>query len=363
VGDQPGRNPRYGQKGEAAGASLSTYDRSEHEPLLRVRRLRTWFRTDAGTVRAVDGMDLDVERGRTTCLVGESGCGKSVAGLSIVGLIDPPGFVVEGSHIGFQGRELVGLPDRELDTIRGELIGMVFQEPMSALNPVQTVGDQIGEGLRLHRGWSKKAARRRAVELLDHVGIPDPGRRAGAYPHQLSGGMRQRVVIAMAIACEPQLLIADEPTTALDVTVQAQILELLDRIKDESGMAILHITHDLGVVAQVADHVAVAYGGRVVEEGPPGAVLSNPQHPYTEALLQSMPVLGMSKERRLRVIRGMVPGDSAWPEGCRFAPRCDYGHDRCTTYPEMMSVGYEHRAACWLCEHGGRSRETQGDAV
>ena len=327
-------------------------------PLLSVRNLRTWFHTQAGVVRAVDGVDLDITAGKTLGVVGESGSGKSVTALSIMRLIDPPGRIEEGSRIDFQTGEVVHdlahLDENDLETIRGNEISMIFQEPMTSLNPVYTVGDQISESMQIHERVGGAEARNRAVEMLKVVGIPSPERRAGEYPHQMSGGMRQRVMIAMALACNPKLLIADEPTTALDVTIQAQILELMQDLQARLGMAIVLITHDLGVVAEVADEVAVMYAGRVVERGTADALFRSPQHPYTEALLHSIPVLGMTQAEPLKVIRGMVPSPLNWPPGCRFASRCDHAFDRCLGEdPPLIEVGTQ-RSACWLCADGAR---------
>jgi peptide/nickel transport system ATP-binding protein/oligopeptide transport system ATP-binding protein len=322
---------------------------------LVVENLRTHFHTRAGLVRAVDGVDLDVSTGRTLGVVGESGSGKSVTALSIMRLIDPPGRIEPGSSIRFGGRDLAQLDEEELRDLRGNEISMIFQEPMTSLNPVFTIGNQIVEAFQLHRKVSAAAAKQRALEMLSLVGIPSPQRRFGDYPHQLSGGMRQRVMIAMALACEPKLLIADEPTTALDVTIQAQILELMRDLRRELGMAIVLITHDLGVVAEMCDDVAVMYAGRVVERGSAEAVFRSPQHPYTEALLHSIPVLGSTQAEPLRVIRGMVPSPLNWPVGCRFAARCDYTFDRCLREdPPLLQAGVQ-RAACWLCESGARA--------
>jgi oligopeptide/dipeptide ABC transporter ATP-binding protein len=322
--------------------------------LLRVENLHTYFHARAGVMRAVDGVDLEVSEGRTLGVVGESGCGKSVTALSIMRLIDPPGRVEKGSRILFDGRDLAELDEEELRAVRGNEISMIFQEPMTSLNPVYTVGDQIVEAVMLHRRAGQREARERAVEMLRLVGIPSPERREGDYPHQMSGGMRQRVMIAMALACDPKLLIADEPTTALDVTIQAQILELMKDLRDRLGMAIMLITHDLGGVAEMCDDVAVMYAGRVVERGPVEAIFSSPQHPYTEALLHSIPVLGMTQAEPLEVIRGMVPSPLNWPPGCRFAARCDYAFDRCLQEdPPLLDAGVQ-RSACWLCEKGPR---------
>jgi len=324
------------------------------EPLLRVENLRTWFGSDAGPIRAVDGVDFELREGRTLGVVGESGSGKSVTALSVMGLIERPGEIREGSRILFEDRDLVRLEEREMERIRGNEISMIFQEPMSSLNPVYAVGEQIAEAVRTHRDVSRREAAERAVEMLELVGISEPRRRSGDYPHQLSGGMRQRVMIAMALSCDPKLIIADEPTTALDVTIQAQILDLLIGLRERLGMSILLITHDLGVVAEMCDEVVVMYAGRVVERGGVREVFASPQHPYTEALLQSIPVLGMTQSAPLRVIRGTVPSPLDWPEGCRFAPRCDYAFERCSEQPPLFASG-GGEAACWLCESGRRT--------
>jgi oligopeptide/dipeptide ABC transporter ATP-binding protein len=316
------------------------------EPLLSVRDLRVYFHQRDRVVRAVDGVDLQLEPGKTLCLVGESGSGKSLTALSIMRLISPPGQIEEGSEITYAGRDLVAASAEQMQSIRGNEISMIFQEPMSSLNPAHTVGAQIAEAVRLHRPVSKAAAAERALEMLRLVGVPDPRRRASDYPHQLSGGMRQRVMIAMALSCEPKLIIADEPTTALDVTIQAQVLELLRELRDTLGMAVLLITHDLGVVAEMADDVAVMYAGRIVERGNVQDTFARPQHPYTQALLRSIPVLGMRQDQRLTVIPGMVPSPASWPSGCRFEARCDQAFDRCGEYPPLFDVGLQ-AAACW----------------
>ncbi len=323
------------------------------EPLLRVQSLRTWFRSEAGTVRAVDGVDFELDAGGTLGVVGESGSGKSVTALSVMRLIEQPGEIREGSEIVFAGRDLAKLTDREMERVRGNEISMIFQEPMTSLNPVYPVGEQIAEAVRAHRDVDRKEADDRAREMLELVGISEPERRRKDYPHQLSGGMRQRVMIGMALACDPKLIIADEPTTALDVTIQAQILDLLIDLRERLGMSILLITHDLGVVAEMCDHVIVMYAGRVVESGPVLDVFNSPQHPYTEALLQSIPVLGMTQLEPLRVIRGAVPSPLDWPEGCRFAPRCDYAFERCSEQPPLFAF-QGCQSACWLCEGGLR---------
>jgi oligopeptide/dipeptide ABC transporter ATP-binding protein len=329
--------------------------------LLQVENLRTWFDSDRGPIRAVDGVDFELEAGRTLGVVGESGSGKSVTALSVMGLVDEPGHIADETRILFDGRNLAELDDKAMETIRGNDISMIFQEPMTSLNPVYTVGEQIAEAVQTHRGAGAKESAARAVEMLELVGIPEAARRANDYPHQLSGGMRQRVMIAIALACDPKLLIADEPTTALDVTIQAQILELMTDLRDRLGMAMLLITHDLGVVAELCDDVVVMYAGRVVERGPVADVFASPQHPYTEALLQSIPLLGMTQAEKLRVIRGTVPSPLDWPKGCRFEPRCDYAFAKCAEeHPPLFTVDRQE-SACWLCEHGRRAptaRET-----
>jgi oligopeptide/dipeptide ABC transporter ATP-binding protein len=328
--------------------------------LLSVENLRTGFDTRDGFLRAVDGVDFQIAQGGTLGVVGESGCGKSVTALSIMRLVDRPGRIADDSKILFEGRNLAKLEESELAKIRGNEISMIFQEPMTSLNPVFTVGDQIAEAVQLHQNVGPKDAMARAVEMMQLVGIPSAAQRVQDYPHQLSGGMRQRVMIAMALSCNPKLLIADEPTTALDVTVQAQILELMKELRERLGMAILLITHDLGVIAEMVDEVVVMYAGRVVERGPVSDVFASPQHPYTEALLHSIPLLGMRYSTPLKAIRGVVPSPLEWPEGCRFAPRCDYAFDRCIgDDPPLLPVPPQ-QSACWLCEGGRReTRERQ----
>ena len=322
--------------------------------LLTVENLRTGFDTREGFLRAVDGVDFEIAQGGTLGVVGESGCGKSVTALSVMRLVDRPGRIAEDSRILFEGRNLVTLDETELGKIRGNDISMIFQEPMTSLNPVFTVGDQIAEAVQLHQNVGTKDAMERAVEMMELVGIPSPAQRVRDYPHQLSGGMRQRVMIAMALSCNPKLLIADEPTTALDVTVQAQILELMKELRERLGMAIMLITHDLGVVAEMVDEVVVMYAGRVVERGPVADVFASPQHPYTESLLDSIPLLGMRYSTPLKAIRGVVPSPLDWPQGCRFAPRCDYAFDRCIGEdPPLLRVPPQE-SACWLCEGGRR---------
>ncbi|MGA9994928.1 MAG: ABC transporter ATP-binding protein [Pyrinomonadaceae bacterium] len=301
--------------------------------LLEVKNLQTHFPTRAGLVRAVDGVSFHVERGELLGLVGESGCGKSMTALSVMRLISSPGRIV-GGEILFEGENLLKVSDERMREIRGDDIAMIFQDPMTSLNPVYTVGEQIAEALRLHRKLSRKAARAAAIEAMKEVAIPDPARRVGDYPHQLSGGMRQRVMIAMALACDPKLLIADEPTTALDVTIQAQILELLNELRKTRELGVLLITHDLGVVAETADRVCVMYTGRIVEESPVEELFARPKHPYTEGLLRSVPKLTaehVAKVNRLETIEGVVPSPTALPEGCHFAPRCSHRMPRCTS--------------------------------
>ena len=314
--------------------------------LLEVSGLRTVFDTEAGIAPAVDGIDFSINEGETVGIVGESGCGKSVTALSILRLIpSPPGRIDAGS-IRFEGRDLLSLDEESMRRVRGNDVAMIFQEPMTSLNPVFTVGSQIAEPLRLHRGLSKRDAKAEAVRLLERVEIPDPARRVHDYPHQLSGGMRQRVMIAMALSCNPRLLIADEPTTALDVTIQAQILELLDSLKRDTGMAVLLITHDLGVIAEHADRVLVMYAGRIVEQGRVGDVLARPIHPYTQGLLASQP--GFARPgSRLSTIRGMVPALTRLPAGCRFRDRCDFAEPTCGQRDPALSVVEDgHSVAC-----------------
>ena len=327
-------------------------------PLLRVRDLRTYFVTGQGrgTARAVDGVSFDLHPGETLGIVGESGCGKTVTSLSILRLIpEPPGHIRPGSYIEFAGRNLLTLPSRELRAVRGNRIAMIFQEPMTSLNPVLSIGDQVAEAAIVHQHLSRGAGRARAIEMLRQVGIPEPEVRVDHYPHQLSGGMRQRVMIAMALICHPQILIADEPTTALDVTIQAQILELLQQLQQQLGMAVLLITHDLGVVAGSADRVLVMYAGQVVETAPTRALFARPGHPYTEGLLASIPRLDRPRER-LHSIPGSVPAATAWPPGCRFHPRCPYAWDRCRTEePPLLDTGTAGQSArCWLVNEPNR---------
>ncbi|MGH7502389.1 MAG: ABC transporter ATP-binding protein [Longimicrobiales bacterium] len=334
--------------------------------LLEVTDLTTVFRTDAGVARAVDGVSFSIDAGETLGLVGESGCGKSVTSLSILRLVpQPPGEILPGSSVRFNDRELLLLAEREMRKVRGNDIAMIFQEPMTSLNPVYTVGDQIAEAVRLHRRTDRKEAMQRAIEMLRLVGIPAPEKRASDYPHQLSGGQRQRVMIAMALCCDPELLIADEPTTALDVTIQAQILDLLAELRERLGMALLLITHDLGVVAQVCDRVAVMYAGRIVEEAPVARIFEDPRHPYTQGLLRAIPRLGQNADR-LATIPGQVPSALAWPDGCRFRARCPFAWDRCHEEPPLLEAGnsrsgsgtqpvHARRSRCWLEEEPERT--------
>jgi oligopeptide/dipeptide ABC transporter ATP-binding protein len=323
-------------------------------PLLRVHDLRTYFHVGGAVARAVDGVSFDIRLGETVGMVGESGCGKSVTALSLLRLVDPPGRIEPGSSIEFEGRDLLKLDEEGIRQIRGNRIAMVFQEPMTALNPVFTIGDQVAEVARVHAGASRRAAWDRAVEMLNLVGIPDPRERAKSYPHQLSGGMRQRVLIAMALVMNPSLLIADEPTTALDVTIQAQILELLADLQQRLGLAVLLITHDLGVVAEVTSRVLVMYGGQIVERAPVRELFRHPRHPYTRGLLEAMPRLGRQRER-LTVIPGTVPPPTRWPSGCRFRDRCAWAWQRCADeHPPEYVVSEVHNARCHLVDEPAR---------
>ena len=321
--------------------------------LLRIENLHTRFLTRDGVVRAVDGVSFAIPPGETMGLVGESGCGKSVTALSIMRLIDYPGEIADG-HILFKDQDLVELETDEMRDIRGSDIAMIFQEPMTSLNPVYTVGDQIAETVQLHLGLSRKDAWQRAIEMLDLVRIPSPERRVSDYPHHMSGGMRQRVMIAMALSCNPKLLIADEPTTALDVTIQAQILDLMRDLQSRLKMSILLITHDLGVVAEMCKEVAVMYAGQIVEQADVDTLFRSPQMPYTEGLLKSIPRLGMTQAARLAVIRGVVPSPLRWPTSCRFMARCDYAFASCVKPPPLFDLSGQ-KAACWLCESGRRA--------
>jgi len=327
------------------------------DPLLSVRDLRTFFYTENGVARSVDGVTFHMNAGETVGLVGESGCGKSVTALSLMRLIRPPGRIEPGSEISFDGMNLATLDEKSMREVRGARLAMVFQEPMTALNPVFTVGDQIAEVVRVHNAGSKREAWDRAVKMLETVGIPSPAQRATEYPHQLSGGMRQRVVIAMALIMNPALVIADEPTTALDVTIQAQILELLRELQQKFGTSILLITHDLGVVAETASRVIVMYGGEIVEEAPVAELFAKPHHPYTEGLLAAMPQVGHERER-LATIPGSVPPPTKWPQGCRFHDRCPYAWDRCAAeHPPLYQIGEGHVSRCHLAEEPARRAE------
>jgi oligopeptide/dipeptide ABC transporter ATP-binding protein len=322
--------------------------RADGDDLLDVRGLKTYFHVMDGTVRAVDGVDFKIRRGGTLGLVGESGCGKSVTAHTIMRLIEmPPGEIADG-EIWFDGRDLLTLSDDEIREVRGNDIAMVFQEPMTSLNPVFTVGDQIAEAITLHQNVNGRQANNLAVESLKLVGLSAPERRARQYPHELSGGMRQRVMIAMALSCNPKLLIADEPTTALDVTIQAQILELIKELQERTGTALLLITHDLGVVAETVQDIAVMYAGRIVETGKAEEVLLSPKHPYTQGLLNSIPS-EQKRGRQLSAIKGVVPNPFRMPPGCKFEPRCPYAWERCQTEPELIEVGGpDRRSRCWL---------------
>jgi peptide/nickel transport system ATP-binding protein len=320
------------------------------DALLQIENLRTYFFGEGGVARAVDGVTFSIAAGETIGLVGESGCGKSVTALSVLRLVRPPGRIEPGSRILFEGRDLATLEERQLRAVRGARIAMVFQEPMTALNPVFTVGEQIAEVVRIHAKASRRDAWARAVEMLQIVGIPSPVQRAKEYPHQLSGGMRQRVVIAMALVMNPALVIADEPTTALDVTIQAQILELLQQLQGRFETSILLITHDLGVVAETVSRVLVMYGGEIVEEAPVKTLFAEAHHPYTEGLLAAMPRLGEVRER-LRTIPGAVPPPTRWPSGCRFHDRCPYAWERCSAeHPPLYQIGSAHVSRCHLAE-------------
>lgn len=319
----------------------------KHDPLVSIKGLKTYFFTEDGVVPAIDGVDFEVRRGETLAIVGESGSGKSVTSLSIMRLIpSPPGKIVEG-EITFNGESLLSKTDTEMRRIRGNKISMIFQEPMTSLNPVFRIGNQIAESLVLHQGMNNKQALKEAVRLLEQVGIPDAERRVRQYPHELSGGMRQRVMIAMALACNPELLIADEPTTALDVTIQNQILHLMKELKEKTNTSIILITHDLGVVAEIADRVVVMYAGQVIEQGDVFTIFENPKHPYTVGLLESMP---SHKKRtgKLKTIEGVVPNPLHLPAGCRFAPRCEYARELChSEMPDVVTSGEDEMVRCW----------------
>lgn len=331
------------------------------QPILAVRDLRIVYAAKDRVVHAVRGLSLDIRQGEAVGLVGESGCGKSATALALLGLLPRPVGRVIGGRAIFDGMDLMALPEVSMRDIRGQRIAIVFQDPLSSLNPVMPIGRQIAEQLQHHRAVSRQAARKRTIELLSLVGIPEAERRMDEYPHRLSGGMRQRVMIAMALSCEPDLLIADEPTTALDVTIQAQVLELLDRLRSDLGMALLLITHDLGVVAGIADMLAVMYAGRIVESGPTATVLAAPRHPYTRALLASVPRLDHPRGERLRPIEG-APPDLGMPlDGCPFRPRCTHAIPRCLEEPELQPTNELHAAACWvLPSHPSETQQRSG---
>jgi oligopeptide/dipeptide ABC transporter ATP-binding protein len=328
--------------------------------LLDVQSLQTHFSTRGGVVRAVDGVSWDVREGETVALVGESGCGKSVSALSVMRLVSAPAGRIVGGRMLFKGRDLLSLSEEEMRRIRGREIAMIFQEPMTSLNPVLTVGRQLTEGLEIHLGMESAAARKRAGELLSMVGISDPERRLPQYPHQFSGGMRQRMMIAMALACNPSLILADEPTTALDVTIQAQILELLKDLSRRLGVAMLIITHNLGVVARYADRVNVMYAGRIVERGTAREIYANPRHPYTLGLLKSVPRLDVPRRQRLDPIDGQPPDLTRLPPGCAFGPRCAFHVERCVAeIPPLRAIDGAHVSACWEAERVHKSAEPQ----
>jgi oligopeptide/dipeptide ABC transporter ATP-binding protein len=321
-------------------------------PLLEIADLRVTFATADGVARAVDGVDLVVHAGETVGLVGESGCGKSVTSLAVLRLIEHPGLIAHGSRVRFEGRDLLALADRDIRAVRGNHLALIVQEPASALNPVLTIGSQIAEVVRTHQQVSRRDAKRRAVEMLRAVGIPDAERCAAGYAHQLSGGMRQRVLIAVALACGPHLVIADEPTTALDVTIQAEILELLDGLQRQMAMAVLLITHNLGLVAERTRRVYVMYAGQIVEEAGTDDLFAAPGHPYTQGLMAAVPRLDRMRER-LAAIPGQVPPATAWPAGCRFHPRCPFAWDKCRSeMPPLLPSGEGRKARCWLVEDG-----------
>jgi len=321
------------------------------QALLEVVDLRTNFFSDEGIVRAVDGVSLSIDEGETLGLVGESACGKSATALSILRLIDRRQGAIVGGRVFWRGEDLLSFSDREMRRIRGSDIGMVFQDPFASLNPVRTIGSQIAESVKLHQGAGGREALSISREALASVRIPSPAERLHEYPHQMSGGMQQRVMIAMSLSCNPRLLIADEPTTALDVTTQAQILELLEEIQERSGMSLLLISHDMGVISELADRIAIMYAGRIVEEGPAQQLLAGPAHPYTRALLKSVPRLGGRRRSRLEAIGGSVPNPIDYPSGCRFHPRCDMAQSVCVERePELRRLGPQYRAACHFAE-------------
>ena len=327
------------------------------ENLIEVKNLKTFFKTEAGIVKAVNDVSFKVKKGETVCVVGESGCGKSITAMSIMGLVSKDTGFNDGGEILFEGKDLVKATDAEMRSIRGKDIAMIFQEPMSSLNPTFTIGFQVMEPLILHEGLDKKTARKRAIGLLEEVGIPRADEIVDCYPHELSGGMRQRVMIAMGLACKPKLLIADEPTTALDVTIQAQILDLMRKIKKDLNTSILLITHDLGVVAEMADYVVVMYAGKVVEEGGVMEIFKNPSHPYTKGLLKSKPIITERKEE-LYSIPGQVPNPVGIPDSCYFSERCECCKPECkNTIPHLRLIEDNHKVACWLYEENASKEE------
>lgn len=327
------------------------------ENLIEVKNLKTFFKTEAGIVKAVNDVSFKVKKGETVCVVGESGCGKSITAMSIMGLVSKDTGFNDGGEILFEGKDLVKATDAEMRSIRGKDIAMIFQEPMSSLNPTFTIGFQVMEPLILHEGLDKKTARKRAIGLLEEVGIPRANEIVDCYPHELSGGMRQRVMIAMGLACKPKLLIADEPTTALDVTIQAQILDLMRKIKSDLNTSILLITHDLGVVAEMADYVVVMYAGKVVEEGGVMEIFKNPSHPYTKGLLKSKPIITERKEE-LYSIPGQVPNPVGIPDSCYFSERCECCKPECkNTIPHLRLIEDNHKVACWLYEENTSKEE------
>jgi peptide/nickel transport system ATP-binding protein/oligopeptide transport system ATP-binding protein len=332
---------------DAVGMDVIMKHKSENEePILKIKDLKVYFDTDDGVVKSVDGVDLQIMKGKTLGLVGESGCGKSVSCLAIPGLVPSPPGRIAGGEIIYKGRNLLDLPEKEMEVIRGNDISMIFQEPMTSLNPLFTIGDQIKETIMLHQKKGKAEAHELTLQMLGKVGIPSPAVRINDYPHQMSGGMKQRVMIAMALSCTPEILIADEPTTALDVTIQAQILDLMQSLQDEFGMSILLVTHDLGVVANIATDVAIMYASRIVEYGKVEDIFGNPRHPYTLGLFTSIPVIGKRKEN-LYVIPGSVPNPLAFPAGCKFWPRCLFAQEICkVNEPLLEEVKEGHKAAC-----------------
>lgn len=333
---------------ESANSVITEAQAASGNHILAIRGLKTYFFTSEGIVRAVDGVDLTIRRGTVMGLVGESGCGKSITSLSILRLVPPPGRIVEG-QIWLNNEELLSLDSSQVYSVRGSKVAMIFQEPMTSLNPVFTVGSQIEEAILAHQTLPKQEARAQAIEMLRRVGIPEPEKRFRSYPHELSGGMRQRVMIAMALSCSPQLLIADEPTTALDVTIQAQILELMKELREREQTSLLLITHDLGVIAEMADEVAVMYAGQVVEQASVGDLFREPLHPYTRGLLNSIPTIKTSKGARLNVVDGNVPNLLNLPPGCRFNPRCPSAMDICRESAPLLKELRGHRQArCWL---------------